>query len=52
MKDISTFLTKKAERLKDKRKFEEALKFTDKAKEIREEEKSNDYWYKLSNSFL
>ena len=46
MKDISSFFAKKAEKLKSERKFEEALQFTDKAKEIKNEEKSEDFWYK------
>lgn len=46
MKDISSFFAKKAEKLKAERKFEEAILFSDKANEIKEEEKSDDYWYK------
>ena len=46
MKDISSFFAKKAEKLKEERKFEEAIQFSDKANEIKEEEKSDDYWYK------
>ena len=46
MKDISSYFSKKAEKLKSERKFEEAIRLTDKAREIKEEEKSDDYWYK------
>ena len=46
MKDIVSHLTEKAEKLKKERKFEEAIQITDKAKEIKESEKSSDFWYK------
>jgi len=46
MKDISSFYAKKSEELKKEKKFEEALKFSDKAAEIKEEEKSEYFWYK------
>ena len=46
MKDIPSFYDKKAEELKKAKKFEEALKFTDKAREVKEEETSEDFWYK------
>jgi len=46
MKDIPSFYVKKAEELKKVKKFEEALKFTDKATEIKKEEKSEYFWYK------
>ena len=46
MKDFSNHYEKKAEELKKLKKFEEALMFTDKAKKIKEEELSEDFWYK------
>lgn len=46
MKDISSFYLKKSEKLKKVKKFEESLKFTDKAVQIKGEEKSDDFWYK------
>jgi len=46
MEDIPSIYNKKAEESKKARKFEEALKFTDKAAEVKEEEKSENYWYK------
>ena len=45
MKDISSIYTDKASELKKQKKFEEALKFIDKAKEVKEEEKSDNFWY-------
>ena len=52
MKDISSFYTKKAEELKKARKFEEALKLNDKATQIKEEEKSDYFWYKRAVHLL
>jgi len=46
MKDIPTFYNEKSAELKKERKFEEALKFADKATEIEKEEKSDNFWYK------
>lgn len=46
MKDISSFYLKKSEKLKKAKKFEESLKLTDKAVQIKGEEKSDDFWYK------
>jgi tetratricopeptide (TPR) repeat protein len=46
MEDIPSIYDKKAEESKKARKFEEALKFTDKAVEVKKEEKSENYWYK------
>ena len=46
MKDIASIFSKKSEKLKEERKFEEAVQLVDKAREIKEEEKSDDYWYK------
>jgi len=46
MKDISSFYLKKSEKLKKERKFEEARKMTDKAVQIKGEEKSDNFWYK------
>ena len=46
MKDISSFYLKKSEKLKKAKKFEESLKLTDKAAQIKGEEKSDDFWYK------
>ena len=46
MKDIPSFYNKKAEELKKEKKFEEALKFSDKALEIKQDEKSEEFWYK------
>ena len=46
MDDIPSFYDKKAAELKKAKKFEESLKFTDKAKAIKAEEKSEDFWYK------
>jgi len=46
MRDIPSFYIKKAEELKKEKKFEEALKFTDKATQIKKEEKSDYFWYK------
>lgn len=51
MTDISSFYSKKAEESKKAKKFEEALIFTDKAKEVKDEEKSDDYWYKKAVRF-
>jgi tetratricopeptide (TPR) repeat protein len=51
MTDISSFYDKKAEELKKSKKFEEALIFTDKAKAIKDEEKSDNYWYKKAMRF-
>ncbi len=39
-------MIKKATELKKAKKFEEALKFTDKASKIKAEEKSDYFWYK------
>ena len=46
MKDISSFYLKKSEKLKKAKKFEESLKLTDKAAQIKGEEKSDYFWYK------
>jgi len=46
MRDISSFYVKKSEKLKKERKFEEARKMTDKAVQIKGEEKSDNFWYK------
>jgi len=46
MKDISSFYLKKSEKLKKAKKFEKSLKLTDKAVQIKGEEKSDDFWYK------
>ena len=46
MNDISSFYLKKSEKLKKAKKFEESLKLTDKAAQIKGEEKSDDFWYK------
>lgn len=46
MDDIPSIYNKKAEELKKARKFEEALKFTDKARIIKKEERAEDFWYK------
>jgi len=46
MEDIPLYYDKKAVELKKVRKFEEALKLADKAKAIKDEEKSEDFWYK------
>ena len=46
MKDIPSIYNEKATELKKERKFEEALKFVDKATEVVKEEKSDYFWYK------
>jgi len=46
MKDIPSIYNEKAAELKKERKFEEALKFVDKATEVKKEEKSDYFWYK------
>ena len=46
MKDIPSIYNEKATELKKQRKFEEALKFADKATEVEKEEKSDYFWYK------
>ena len=46
MEDIPSIYNKKAAELKKERKFEEALKFVDKATEVEKEEKSDYFWYK------
>ena len=46
MDDLESFYGKKADQLKKEKKYEEALLFSQKAKEIRDDEKSSDYWYK------
>jgi len=46
MKDIPSIYNEKAAELKKERKFEEALKFVDKATEVEKEEKSDYFWYK------
>lgn len=46
MDDPSNFFDKKAQKLTKQRKFEEALRFSDKAEKIRKEENSPDFWYK------
>jgi len=46
MDDISSYYNKKADELKKAKKFEEALKFTDKAAEIKGEERAEDFWHK------
>lgn len=45
MKDIPSIYTDKATELKKQGKFEEALKFADKAQEVKKEEKSDNFWY-------
>ena len=45
MEDIPSIYIKKAEELKKEKKFEESLKFTDKAIQIKKEEKSEYFWY-------
>ncbi|AFS81053.1 hypothetical protein NKOR_05850 [Candidatus Nitrosopumilus koreensis AR1] len=45
MNDISSFYAKKAEKLKKDKKFEEALKLTNKATQIKQEEESENFWY-------
>ena len=44
MDDVSSFYTKKAEELKKEKKFEEALRLEDKATQIKQEEKSENFW--------
>ncbi len=46
MKDIPSIYDERAAELKKERKFEEALKFIDKAAEVKKEEKSDFFWYK------
>ena len=46
MKDIPSIYNEKATELKKQGKFEEALKFADKAQEVKKEEKSDNFWYK------
>jgi tetratricopeptide (TPR) repeat protein len=46
MDDLSSFFKKKADELKKARRFEEALKFTDEAIKIKQEEKLPDFWYR------
>ena len=46
MKDIPSIYDKKTEELKKEGKYEDALKFADKAMQIKEEEKSDYFWYK------
>ncbi len=45
MKDIPSIYNDKATELKKQGKFEEALKFADKAQEVKKEEKSDNFWY-------
>lgn len=46
MDDFSTLFSKKAKELKEERKFEESLKLLDKALEIKNEEKLEDFWFR------
>lgn len=52
MDDLESFYEKKAEQLKKQKKFEEALLFSQKAKQIRDDEKFPDYWYKKGIHFV
>lgn len=45
MDDLSSFLTNKANDLIKGKKFEEALKIMDEVRQIKEEQKSPDFWY-------
>lgn len=45
MDDISSFYAKKAAELKKDKKFEEALRLSDRATQIKQEEKSENFWY-------
>lgn len=45
MDDLSPFLTNKANELIKEKKFEEALKIMDEIQQIKEEQKSPDFWY-------
>jgi tetratricopeptide (TPR) repeat protein len=51
MDDLASFLYKRADELKNARKFEEALKVMDEANKIKDEEKSPDFWYKRGIRF-
>lgn len=51
MKDFASKYREKAEELKKDKKFEESLKFTDKALAVEKEAKSADYWYKRGRRF-
>ena len=46
MKDFSVYFSRKAEKLKKERKFEESLKFSDKALKIKNEESAEDFWFR------
>ncbi|MFQ5476226.1 MAG: tetratricopeptide repeat protein [Nitrosopumilus sp.] len=46
MEDIPSYFDEKVAELKKAKKFEEALKFADKAKEVKQEERAEDFWYK------
>ena len=50
--DPALFFEKKARELKKQKKFEEALLFSDKAKKIRDDESSSDFWYKKGFHFI
>ena len=52
MDDFSSFYEKKAGELKKAKKFEDALNYTDKADEIKEEQKAPNFWYKRGIRFL
>ncbi len=51
MEDLASNFNEKAEKLKKDRKFEEALKLTDKVQEIQKEQRDSDYWYKRGMRF-
>lgn len=52
MDDPSLFFEKKEKELKKEKKFEEALLYSQKAKQIRDDERSPDYWYKKGMHFV
>ena len=51
MKDFASQYREKAEKLKKSKKFEDALKLTDKAMAVEKETRASDYWYKRGMRF-